>query len=81
MQDLGGVSTMGARYLDILHPPARKLNLIETGHIVQLVWVYEPSDCGKIHRVGNTSTPAKRLIRCLMTSMVRCQHDRHNVAG
>ena len=53
MQALGGISTIEAnRYLDILHPPARKLNLIETGHIVKLIWVHEPSVCGKIHRVG-----------------------------
>lgn len=53
MQTLGGISTIEAnRYLDILHPPARKLNLIETGHIVTLIWVYEDSGCGKIHRVG-----------------------------
>lgn len=53
MQSLGGISTIEAnRYLDILHPPARKLNLIEAGHIVTLVWTYEPSSCGKIHRVG-----------------------------
>jgi hypothetical protein len=53
MQSLGSISTIEAnRYLDILHPPARKLNLIEAGHIVTLAWVYEPSSCGKIHRVG-----------------------------
>lgn len=53
MQSLGGVSTIEANmHLDILHPPARKLNLIERGHIVDLVWVYEESACGKVHRVG-----------------------------
>lgn len=53
MQALGGISTIEAnRYLDILHPPARKLNLIEAGHIVTLAWVYEASSCGQIHRVG-----------------------------
>ena len=53
MQALGGVSTIEAsRYLDILHPPARKLNLIEAGHIVELAWVYEASACGNLHRVG-----------------------------
>lgn len=53
MQALGGVSTIEAvRYLDILHPPARKLDLIKIGHIVKLVWVHELSSCGKIHRVG-----------------------------
>lgn len=53
MQALGGISTLEAnRYLDILHPPARKLNLIEAGHIVTLAWVYETSVCGNVHRVG-----------------------------
>lgn len=53
MQTLGGVSTLEAtRYLDILHPPARKLDLIEAGHKVELIWVHECSGCGKMHRVG-----------------------------
>ena len=53
MQTLGGISTIEAhRYLDILHPPARKLNLVQGGHIVELIWVHEPSDCGAIHRIG-----------------------------
>jgi hypothetical protein len=53
MQTLGSISTIEAhRYLDILHPPARKLNLLQHGHIVELIWVHEPSDCGEIHRVG-----------------------------
>lgn len=53
MQTLGGISTIEAnRFLDILHPPARKLNLIERGHIVTLTWVYEESACGEVHHVG-----------------------------
>ena len=53
MQALGGISTLEAnRYLDILHPPARKLNLIEAKHIATLAWVYEASGCGNVHRVG-----------------------------
>tara|TARA_R110001599_G_scaffold159052_2_gene346199 strand:- start:10389 stop:10724 length:336 start_codon:yes stop_codon:yes gene_type:complete len=53
MQVLGGISTIEAnRYLDILNPPARKLNLIQRGYIIPLVWVYEDSSCGKLHRVG-----------------------------
>ena len=53
MQALGGVSTIEAnQYLDILHPPARKLNLIQSGYIVALAWVHETSGCGNVHRVG-----------------------------
>ena len=53
MQTLDGVSTIEAsRYLDILHPPARKLDLIKAGYIVVLIWVYEQSACGEVHRVG-----------------------------
>ena len=53
MQTLDGISTIEAnRYLDILHPPARKLDLIKAGYLVVLIWVYEESACGEIHRVG-----------------------------
>lgn len=53
MQLLGDISTIEAReWLDILHPPARKLNLIQDGHIIKLTWVYEQSKCGYFHRVG-----------------------------
>ncbi len=52
-QSLGSISTLEAyRYLDILHPPARKRDLIKLGYVIDLVWVYEPSLCGPIHRVG-----------------------------
>jgi hypothetical protein len=53
MQTCGGISTIEANlYLDILHPPARKLDLIKAGHIVVRAWVYELSSCSEIHRVG-----------------------------
>ena len=40
------------RYLDILHPPARKLNLIQAGNVIKLIWVHELSSCDEMHRVG-----------------------------
>jgi hypothetical protein len=53
LKTLDGVSTIEAvRYLDILHPPARKLNLIQAGNVIKLIWVNELSSCGEMHRVG-----------------------------
>ena len=44
-------------------PPARKLNLIEAGHIVTLAWVYETSGCGNVHRVGKYVYTVEPLAR------------------
>ncbi len=51
---LGPVSTIKARReLDILMPAARVHELRHRyGHEIDLVWHDEPTDCGKIHRVG-----------------------------
>jgi hypothetical protein len=50
----GMISTLTARRdLDILAPAARVHELRHRyGHRIDLVWVNEPTDCGKLHRVG-----------------------------
>lgn len=50
----GLISTLTARSdLDILAPAARVHELRHKfGLEIDLVWVKEPTDCGKLHRVG-----------------------------
>ena len=50
----GMVSTLAARRdLDILAPAARVHELRHRfGLEIDLVWVNEPTDCGRVHRVG-----------------------------
>lgn len=51
---MGMVSTITARSdLDILAPAARVHELRHRfGLEIDLVWVNEPTDCGRVHRVG-----------------------------
>jgi hypothetical protein len=48
------ISTLAARRdLDILSPAARVHELRHKfGIVIDLVWVKEQTDCGKVHRVG-----------------------------
>lgn len=47
------VTTLDARrYLDILHPGGRIMELRKRGWPVEMVWTREPTECGKLHRVG-----------------------------
>ena len=48
------ISTIEARrYLNILHPAGRVKELRHNeGHQLLTTWSYEPSDCGKPHRVA-----------------------------
>lgn len=50
----GMIDTIAARRdLDILMPAARVHELRHRhGHQIDLVWVNEPTDCGRVHRVG-----------------------------
>lgn len=54
LQVYGIISTLTARReLDILAPAARVHELRHRfGLLIDLVWVNEPTDCGKVHRVG-----------------------------
>lgn len=50
----GQIDTIAARRdLDIMMPAARVHELRHRfGHTIDLVWTREPTDCGKLHRVG-----------------------------
>ena len=60
MQELGNVTTFEAsRYLDIYHPPARKLALVKRGHEILTTWRRSATESGKSHRIGVYS-----LVKC-----------------
>lgn len=50
----GMIDTITARRdLDIMMPAARVHELRHRhGHQIDLVWVQQPTDCGRLHRVG-----------------------------
>jgi Helix-turn-helix domain len=53
LRRLGSVTTFEAsRYLDIYHPPARKLNLVQQGYQIDTVRCIERTESGTPHRVG-----------------------------
>jgi hypothetical protein len=53
MQELGHVTTFEAsRYLDVYHPPARKLALIKRGCQILTTWRRVPTESGRSHRIG-----------------------------
>jgi len=41
-----------SRFLDIIHPPRRVMELREAGEAIATHWRREPTECGKLHRVG-----------------------------
>lgn len=40
------------RYLDVMSPASRILELKRAGESIEKKWVNQATDCGKIHRVG-----------------------------
>lgn len=47
------ITTIEARsVLDILHPAGRIKELIAKGYFIHKIWVQEPTDCGRLHRVA-----------------------------
>jgi hypothetical protein len=49
----GSITTIEARRsLDILHPQGRIKELRNQGYLIHMVWVHEPTDCGRLHRIG-----------------------------
>ncbi|MCV2354628.1 helix-turn-helix domain-containing protein [Paucibacter sp. B2R-40] len=53
LQTLGHCTTFEAsRLLDLYHPPARKLNLVQQGHEIQTTWRTVQTESGEKHRVG-----------------------------
>ncbi|WP_321952112.1 helix-turn-helix domain-containing protein [Paraburkholderia bannensis] len=53
MRLLAGVTTLEAtRYLDVIDPRARVVELRKEGYRVVTSWVCQPSECGRLHNVG-----------------------------
>jgi len=53
MRVRGGVTTLEAmRFLDIVDPRARIVELRKEGYRINTSWVHQPSECGRQHAVG-----------------------------
>ena len=53
MKVRGGVTTLEAvRFLDIVDPRPRIVELRKEGFRIKTVWVRQPSECGRMHNVG-----------------------------
>ena len=53
LERLGSITTFEAmRILDIYDPRPRKLELLEAGYQIVLVWDYVKTESGETHRIG-----------------------------
>ncbi|MFM0140392.1 helix-turn-helix domain-containing protein [Caballeronia grimmiae] len=53
MKVRGGVTTLEAvRFLDIVDPRPRIVELRKEGYNIRTLWVSQPSECGRMHNVG-----------------------------
>ncbi|MBR8312481.1 helix-turn-helix domain-containing protein [Burkholderia dolosa] len=53
MRVRAGVTTLEAmRFLDIVDPRARIVELRKAGYRIDTSWVQQPSECGRLHVVG-----------------------------
>jgi len=53
MKLCAGVTTLEAvRFLDIVDPRARVVELRKDGYSIVTSWVSQPSECGRLHNVG-----------------------------
>ncbi|WP_322104836.1 helix-turn-helix domain-containing protein [Paraburkholderia sp. J41] len=53
MKMRGGVTTLEAvRFLDIVDPRPRIVELRKEGYRIATLWSRQPSECGRMHRVG-----------------------------
>ncbi|WP_186024199.1 helix-turn-helix domain-containing protein [Burkholderia gladioli] len=53
MRVRGGVTTLEAmRFLDIVDPRARIVELRKGGYDIRTSWTHQPSECGRLHTVG-----------------------------
>ncbi len=53
LHNLGAVTTVEcSRYLDIVHPPRRVMELREEGHSITTTWRTDYTEAGEPHRVG-----------------------------
>jgi hypothetical protein len=50
---LGSITTIEcSRYLSIIHPPRRIMELRRDGYAILTAWDYMPDEQGQLHRVG-----------------------------
>jgi hypothetical protein len=53
MRLCAGITTLEAtRYLDVIDPRARVVELRKEGYRIVTSWVCQPSECGRLHSVG-----------------------------
>lgn len=53
LRKLQSVTTIEcSRFLDVIHPPRRVMELREAGESIATHWRQEPTECGRLHRVG-----------------------------
>jgi hypothetical protein len=53
MRECDGVTTLEAvRFLDIVDPRARIVELRKEGYLIDTSWVIQPSEAGRLHSVG-----------------------------
>jgi len=53
MRLCAGITTLEAtRYLDVIDPRARVVELRKDGYRIVTSWVSQPSECGRLHNVG-----------------------------
>jgi hypothetical protein len=53
LEALGNVTTLEAiRFLDIVHPPRRVMELRRDGYGILTTWKHYPTETGQMHRVG-----------------------------
>lgn len=53
MRLCAGITTLEAtRYLDVIDPRARVVELRKEGYRIVTSWVCQPSECGRLHNVG-----------------------------
>lgn len=53
MRVRAGITTLEAmRFLDIVDPRARVVELRKEGYRINTSWVRQPSECGRMHAVG-----------------------------
>ncbi|MDR6467564.1 hypothetical protein J2777_001257 [Paraburkholderia graminis] len=53
MRLCAGITTLEAtRYLDVIDPRARVVELRKEGYRIVTSWVCQPSECGRLHDVG-----------------------------
>lgn len=75
MRVRAGVTTLEAmRFLDIVDPRARIVELRKEGYRINTSWVHQPSECGRPHAVG-LYTLTGSVEGCATTTVSKTPHD------